>query len=175
VYKLNRILSIALIISLGVMSACCRHLAPVNPVVVHDSTSTTVTNNNTIQDIPGTPDSSYLMLLLKCDSLDNVYIESVSQLQGEILSQSLQLSANELLIKAKSQVRIIKEIVRKDSIIKETIEKPVPYPVETITNKLSSWQSFQIWIGRLVLIGVIIYLIVKFGGSKLSFITNLFK
>jgi hypothetical protein len=170
-----RILTAALIISSVIMSACNRHLAVVKPVVLHDSTTTSVSTNNSIQDIPGTPDSSYIMLLLKCDSLDNIYIKSVTQFQGVILKQSLQLKDNELLIAAKSQVRIQKETTRKDSIITISVDKPVPYPVETITNRLTSWQSFQIWVGRIVLIGLLIFIIVKFAGNKLSFITNLFK
>jgi hypothetical protein len=147
----------------------------VKPVVLNDSTSTTVNNTNSIQDIPGTPDSSYITLQLKCDSIGNVYISKITQLQGDILKQSVQLRDNELKLNAKSQVRVKKEIIRKDSIITVSTEKPVPYPVETITNRLTSWQSFQIWTGRIVLIGLAIFLIIKFGWSKLSLITKLFK
>jgi hypothetical protein len=150
-------------------------LAVAKPVIIHDTITTSVNTTNSIQDIPGVPDSSYIMLLLKCDSLDNIYIKSVTQLQGVVLKQSLQLKENELVIAAKSQVRIQKESARKDSIITKLVEKPVPYPVETITNELTSWQSFQIWVGRIVLIALLVFLVVKFAGNKLSFITNLFK
>jgi hypothetical protein len=172
---LPRILTVALIINLLVMSACNRHLAVVNPVVIHDTITTSVNTTNSTQDIPGVPDSSYIVLMLKCDSLDNIYIKTVTQLQGEIIKQSLKLQENELTVNAKSQTREKKEVVRKDSIITVQVEKPVPYPVETITNKLTSWQSFQIWVGRIVLIALFVFLIVKFAGNKLSFITNLFK
>lgn len=170
-----RILSIILIIATVVMSGCNRKIAVVRPIVLHDSVTTAVNSINISEDKPGIPDSASILALLKCDSLGNIYLKAITQLQGEVVSQALFLENNILKVEANSKTREKKESIRKDSIRIEYKEKPVPYPVETITNRLTSWQSFQIWTGRIVLIALAGYLTIKFLGSKLSFITKLFK
>ena len=45
----------------------------------------------------------------------------------------------------------------------------VPRPKEKAENKLTSWQSFQIWIGRLVLISVLLYIVFLYLKRKLPF------
>lgn len=154
---------------------CCHKLAPAVPVELHDSTATAVSTSFISEDKPGIPDSSMIRALLQCDSLGNVYLKTITQLQGTIVNQALSLENNELKVEAKTETRQKKEVTRKDSIRTETREIPMPYPVETVTNRLTSWQSFQIWTGRLVLVALMIYLVARFGAGKLSFISKLFK
>lgn len=45
----------------------------------------------------------------------------------------------------------------------------VPRPKEKAENRLTSWQSFQIWIGRLVLIAVLLYIVFLYLKRKLPF------
>lgn len=170
-----RILSIILIIAAVVMSGCNRKIATVRPVVLHDSVTTDVNSINISEDKPGISDSASILALLKCDSLGNIYLKAITQLQGEVVSQALFLENNVLKVEASSKTREKKEVTLKDSVRTITVEKAVPYPVEKVTNRLTSWQSFQIWTGRIVLIALAGFLIIKFAGSKLSFITKLFK
>ncbi len=164
-----------LIISVGIMSACQRKIVPASPVILNDSVNTAISSTSLIEDKPGIPDSASIFALLQCDSLGNVYLKTITQLQGEIVNQALELENNLIKVKASSKTREKKESISRDSIRIEYKEKPVPYPVETITNRLTSWQSFQIWTGRLVLIALILYLVIKYVGSKLSIISKLFK
>lgn len=157
------------------MSSCCRKITAPLVIPVHDSLNTAVNNSYILEDKPGIPDSASILALLRCDSLGNVYLTTITQLQGRIVNQALSLENNELKVDATTDTRDKKETIRRDSIRTVYKDKPVPYPVETITNRLTSWQGFQIWMGRIGLIALIIFLIIKFAGSKLSFITNLFK
>jgi len=173
---MKRIIGILTVVVIVWMTiGCNRHIAVTDPVYIHDTIYTAVSNSSISEDKPGIPDSASIKAILQCDSLGNVYLRTITQLQGEIVSQSLTLEDNLLTIEALSKTREKKESVRKDSIRTVTIEKPVPYPVETITNRLTSWQCFQIWIGRIILIAAVIYLIIVLAGKKLSFITKLFK
>lgn len=164
-----------IMISSGVMISCSHKLMAPLAITVHDSTTTAVNNSYTLEDKPGRPDSSFIKALLQCDSLGNVYLSAITQLQGKIVNQAFQLENNVLKVGARSETREKKESIRKDSVRIEYKEKPVPYAIETITNRLTSWQSFQIWTGRIVLIGLVLFLIIKFAGSKLSIISKLFK
>jgi hypothetical protein len=162
-------------ISAGVMISCCRKFTAPLAIPVHESITTGINNSYTLEDKPGIPDSSFIKALLQCDSLGNVYLSAITQLQGKIVNQSLQLENNVLKVGARSETREKKESIRKDSVRIEYKDKPVPYAIETITNRLTSWQSFQIWTGRIVLIGLVLFLIIKFAGGKLSIISKLFK
>ena len=172
---LTRILTILIMLSCGSMISCNRRIAVPLVIPIHDSTTTAVNNSYILEDKPGVSDSSSIQALLQCDSLGNIYLRTITQLQGEIVNQAISLENNILNVEATSKTREKKETIKKDSVRTVYKEKPVPYPVETITNRLTSWQSFQIWTGRIVLIGLLIFLITKFAGSKLSFITKLFK
>jgi hypothetical protein len=172
---LSRILTIMIILSAGSMISCNHKVAVPAIIPLHDTLATSVTSSHTFQDIPGIPDSAYIKALLQCDSLGNIYLQTIAQLQGESISQSIQLSGNEIKVDAKAKPREKTEVTRKDSVRTVVVEKAVPYPVERVTNELTSWQSFQIWTGRIVIIALLIYLAVKFTGQKLNFITKLFK
>lgn len=159
----------------GIMISCSHKITAPLAIPVHDSTTTAVNNSYTLEDKPGIPDSSFIKAYLQCDSLGIVYLSAITQLQGEIVTQALQLKNNVLKVEARSQTREKKESIRKDSVRIEYKDKPVPYPVETITNRLTSWQSFQIWTGRIVFIGLVLFLIIKIAGRKSSIISKLFK
>ena len=168
-------------ISAGIMAGCNRRIAAPLVVPVHDTIYTAVNRDHIFEDKPGIPDSASIKALLQCDSLGNVYLRTITQLQGEIVSQALQLEDNILKVEAKSKTSEKKETIKQDSVRIEYKEKPVPYPVETITNELTSWQSFQIWTGRIALVlivgwlGCSVYMGIRLNGDKFNFITKLFK
>ena len=158
----------------AVQLGCNKRIVP-NTIPVKDSTFIQVSNTSLREDIPGAPDSAFIRAFLQCDSLGNIYLKTIAQLQGEVVSQSLQFDGKTLEVEAKSNTRIIKEVITRDSIVDREVEVPVPYPVETVTNRLTSWQGFQIWLGRILLITGAVYLLARFAGPKISVIKNLFK
>lgn len=166
---------LAVITVFFILIGCNRHVIPVTVVTTEDSTTTSVSNTYIREDLLGKPDSAIISALLKCDSLGNIYIQTIAQLQGEIVAQSLQLSNNSVSVIASAQHWVTAESLNRDSIRIEIREIPVPYPVEKITNSLTSWQSFQIWIGRIVLISGLIYLLVVLLKKRFTIISKLFK
>lgn len=167
-------LTILAILLVAVLMGCNKKVVP-STVVLQDSTTIHVTNTSVIEDLPGIPDSAIIRAFLQCDSLGNIHLQTIAQLQGDVVSQALMFNGKILEVEAKSKIRIIKEVITRDSIVDREVEVPVPYPVETVTNRLTSWQGFQIWLGRILLITGAVYLLARFAGPKISVIKNLFK
>ena len=173
---MKRSLTILTVVTVfSILVGCNRRVAPVGTLPLQDSTVTSVTNTYIREDLMGKPDSAIISALLKCDSLGNIYIQTIAQLQGEIVAQSLQLSNNSVTVTASAQHWVTAESQNRDSVSIEIREIPVPYPVEKITNLLTSWQSFQIWIGRIVLISGVIYLLISLLKRRFTIINKLFK
>ena len=173
---MKRSLTILTVVTVfSILVGCNRRVAPVVTLPLQDSTVTSVTNTYIREDLMGKPDSAIISALLKCDSLGNIYIQTIAQLQGEIVAQSLQLSNNSVTVTASAQHWVTAESQNRDSVSIEIREIPVPYPVEKITNLLTSWQSFQIWIGRIVLISGVIYLLISLLKRRFTIINKLFK
>ena len=64
---------------------------------------------------------------------------------------------------------VYKDRIMKDSIlITDSVKIEIPYPVEVIkeVNRLNSFQSFQIWCGRIILLILIGWLCFKFIKKK---------
>lgn len=58
---------------------------------------------------------------------------------------------------------IYRDKLRRDSIFKtDSIQVPYPVEIEKEVNRLTSFQSFQIWCGRILLILLIFYICIKY-------------
>jgi hypothetical protein len=166
---------VCILTALAIITGCNRKAAVVQTIAVKDSTSIQSDTKYIFEDKAGTPDSAIINALLHCDSLGNIYISTIAQLQGKILTQEVSMQGNNLTVKAKSATRETRESFTRDSIITVYRDLPLPYPVETITNKLTSWQSYQIWTGRIALLLILIWVVIQLAKNKFQVITKLFK
>ena len=152
--------NIIIILIIVIAASCSQKTIPV-VVNTKDSTKQESTRIERVVEKQLVPDSASIKALIKCDSLGNAYLSTITQLQGERVNQviNLQKVAKDLLLDIKSKDKAKetqKETITKDSLIKYK-EKPVPYKVEVPVNYVTGWQWFQIWLGRaLVLIYVIL-------------------
>jgi hypothetical protein len=111
-------------------------------------------------------DSAVLSALLECDSLNNVRLVEIDELKSKRVESSFNLStAGNKQSSLNYVVRTVFDTVyisTKDSIIYQEVPLRVEIPVEV--NRLTGWQSFQIWTGRIFMflwLIVIIYLAIK--------------
>jgi hypothetical protein len=148
-----RIGTILVLIVLALFS-CSRKTVPVL-TATRDTANTTIREKVVRVEVPVPADSSVIQALLACDSIGNVYMRTIEQLQGERIKQDVKLENNKVTIKASDNAKEVHETSTSDSIKYVYREKAVPYPVEV--NKLTSWQSFQIWTGRIVLILLLLF------------------
>lgn len=151
---MTRIATILMLVLAGI--SCRGKQVPVL-VEARDTTSVIVRTQILREFIELPPDSSLVRAYLACDSLGQVYLKTIDILQGERVKQDVRLRNNEMIIKAKD--RALQEQVKetRDSVRIEYNEIPVPYPVEV--NKLTSWQSFQVWTGRIALLWLFLILL----------------
>jgi len=106
-------------------------------------------------------DSALFDAFLACDSLNKVYVREIKETKTNHINTEYQLSDNRL---------VYKTTVKYDTIYipqKETerfIEIPVKVEVEKKVNELTRWQVFLIWMGRgliIILLIIIFYRIIK--------------
>lgn len=109
------------------------------------------------------PDSSTLKALLECDSLGRVRLKQLTELSLKNIGLDVTVDSNNTLsVKAKGNGLERRRI----EATAEVREKPVPYPVEKRVNYLTSWQWFQVWVGRIACIMVLLYLLWNIAGLK---------
>lgn len=142
--RLNLILLVMLLL------AGCRTATP--PVIAEVKTEKATRIVDTMVKV--VPDSSILKALLDCDSLGRVHMKQISEMQLKGIGLDVKIEGNSLSVKAKGK-DAEKVRIRSDTVYRE---KPirVPYPVET--NKITSWQWLQIWVGRIACLMVLLYL-----------------
>lgn len=104
------------------------------------------------------PDSSYIQLLLACDSLNQVYLKEITESKGKKVETSFSLKDNKLQYKAKF-IHDTLYVRGKDSIVRSEIPVPVSTPV--FINQLKWWQKTLMWAGGVLLVYVM-YLVLKF-------------
>lgn len=103
-------------------------------------------------------DSSYIEAYLECDSSGRVLINQISQLDGKISRLKFQLKNNVIYVECKV-----------DSLSvylswKNRYESKTQVKTNTITkttNILTQWQIFQLWLGRILLVIILVYVAVK--------------
>lgn len=144
---------IIVILMLTTAAACSRKVLPV--AEVRDSTLHYVYREVMEKDVVLVPDSALIHALLECDSLGRVYLKTIQTLQGQRVQQSIQLDDNILRVVATDQAREMHYTQQTtETIIRY---KEIPVPVEVEVNRLNSWQAFQIWTGRIVMLLLLIY------------------
>lgn len=133
-----------LLAMLALMFSCSRKSVPQLPPVV---------NNTTVQDkltpMALAPDSSYVQMLLACDSLNQVYLKEITEYKGKRVETSISLKNNELQYKTKF-IRDTIYLPSRDSIVVRTVPVAVATPV--YINELSWWQEFLMWAGAAMLL-----------------------
>lgn len=161
------------LVILTIIPGCNRKV--VTPTVtLHDSTSTNVKVVKEIKEVQLPPDSAWLKALLMCDSIGNVYLTQIESLQGERVIQNLNLDNNTLNVKATDTGRKTEKLEKTDSVATVYREKPVNVPYPVYTNKLTQWQIFQMWLGRIAAVALLVFFIYKWLKGKLSIISKLF-
>jgi hypothetical protein len=143
-------------------SVSCRTSALIREIPVR--TETVIKERLVPVEIPA--DSAVMSALLECDSMNNVRLVEIDELKSKRVESSFNLSAGDN--KQSSLSYVVKTVLdtvyvlAKDSVIYKEIPLRVEIPVEV--NRLTGWQSFQIWAGRIFLflwLIVIIYLAIK--------------
>lgn len=92
--------------------------------------------------VPG--DSSLLVALFECDSLNNVYLKEISEQKGKLISSGTVFENGRLLYKT---------IYRHDTILVpvvdtiRTTEIPITVEVTREINRLKWWQEVLVWCG----------------------------
>ena len=170
---MNKILILIMIVVLLAGCGSKKHV----PVVVTatDSIRQTITRTITEKEIVLPPDSALIRALLACDSLGNVYLKTIKTLQGERVRQSIQLEGNILKATATDQARERHYTQQTGETLIRYREIPVTVPVTVEVNRLSSWQAFQIWMGRIALILMILFAGWRIFKAKLNNIIKPFK
>lgn len=98
-------------------------------------------------------DSAWLTAYLECDSNFNVLLKSFDEHATTRMNTSLKVDTGTLSYQV-IRIRDKIYIPAKDSIIYQEVPVPVEIPVEV--NRLTGWQYFQIWAGRIALILLVI-------------------
>lgn len=129
--------TLAKVLALLLVMSCSRKITP---LIVEQERVVTVKHSDTVTRI----DSSAIHALLRCDSLGNVYLIEISQLQGTVSSLALQLHDNELHVMG-SAMTVGSETVTSQS---DAVIKYIPVEVE---KKLTARQQLQMAIGRIVM------------------------
>ena len=150
-WKLKTISAIIIIASLSTGCNLARRIAEV-PV------QTIVEVIETLVPIILPPDSTAIVALLECDSLNQVIIRQLSESKSSKVSTSVALVDNTFSYSA----TIAKDTVylrRKDSII--TREVPVIQEVPYYVNQPKKWQKWLMWFGALSIIGGLVGAVIK--------------
>jgi hypothetical protein len=100
-------------------------------------------------------DSAWLRAWLQCDSNYRVMLCGIDERKTSGMETSLTLSNNKLSYRV-TRVSDTVYIPARDSIVVREIPLRVEIPVAT--NRLTGWQWFQVWTGR-VLLGLLLILI----------------
>lgn len=143
---------------------CYERFPPVTSSTVQTVTREIVRDNTLF--LPA--DSAWLKALLACDSLGNVYLQRLEGYQaGERLPPpQLHLSNNLLTASATADSAAVFLRWKELHVLRDSVRVEVLPPVHITTNVLSSWQSFQLWAGRIALGLLALGLLVKLGMRK---------
>ncbi|MDD4375115.1 MAG: hypothetical protein PHG67_14485 [Bacteroidales bacterium] len=106
------------------------------------------------------PDSASLTALFECDSLNNVVLKDIEQLEGRKLELLASFDAlrGELKVLANQAADTV-YLPGKETIIRQQIPIEVEKPV--YINKLYSWQKLLMWTGAICLAILIVTIILK--------------
>lgn len=154
-------------------TGCNRRVIPQGAVVLHDTITNTITVTERYKEEIIVKDSSSITALLECDSLGNVYLREIEQMQGEMSQMEFNLLDNVLNIPAYSLAARESSQVSRDSIRVIREEVPVPYPVKETVNELTRLQVMQIKAGRAAMLALCALLAWMFLGGKIKNIISI--
>lgn len=164
----------ALFISILIVASAGCARRQIVTVPVKDSADVKVRVVKEIETIQLPPDSAWLNAFFECDSNNQVLLSRVETLQGERVKQSFNYNAGQLTTRATDNATKDIESTVKDSIIYERVEVPYPVEVPVEVNKLTQWQIFQMWLGRLAVIALALWLAITKLKGKLKPILKIF-
>lgn len=164
---MNRLIIIILILITS--AGCSRKVLPVTEV--RDITFRHVEERVHDTFVELIPDSALIRALLACDSLGNVYLQTINSLQGERVRQHINLTDNILEVTATDYARQRHYTHHTGETIVRYKEIPVPVEV----NRLSTWQAFQVWTGRIAMILIILFAVWRMIKVRLNRIIKPFK
>lgn len=140
----------------------------VQHVPVKDSTDVKVRVVREVNTVELPADSAWLKAYFECDSNSQVLLKTIENLQGERITQQFTFDNGHLVAKATDNAIKETESIVRDSIIFERVEIPYPVEIPFEVNRLTQWQGFQIWTGRLALLTIAIWLSVITLKNKLK-------
>ena len=112
-------------------------------------------------------DSSAITALFECDSLNQVVLKQLDEEKTKRIQSAFNFNNGKLNYKTITEHDTVFVAVTDSTIYKEV---PVKVEVPVITNKLTSWQTGQIHIGRLFLTILMAYGVYRFLKWKLKLI-----
>jgi hypothetical protein len=127
------------------------------------------TNTSIKEDIRDTTlytktDTGLVIAMLKCDSLGNVYVSRIIALEGVLDSQPPFLDITDNILKVAMPVDSIAVYAKLKDRYTTTSKSELKTIVKEV-NVLTGFQCFQIWLGRFLLVLLllaIIYVVLKF-------------
>ena len=140
----------------------------VQHVPVKDSTDVKVRVVREVNTVELPPDSAWLIAYFECDSNSRVLLKTIEHLQGDRVKQHFTFIDGQLAAKATGSATKDVESTVRDSIIFERVEIPYPVEIPIEVNRLTQWQGFQLWTGRLALLTIAIWLSVITLKNKLK-------
>jgi len=158
----------ALFISILIVAFAACGRKQIITVPVKDSTDVRVRVIKEVETVQLPPDSAWLNAFFECDSNNQVLLKKVETLQGERVKQDFTYTNGQLTTRATDNAVKKVESNVKYSIIYERVEVPYPVEVPVEVNKLTQWQIFQMWLGRLAVISIAIWLLITKFKNKLK-------
>lgn len=118
-------------------------------------------------------DTATMAALVACDSLGNVYLKTIEQLQGTMVTQQLALEADTVRV-VSTALGSTRTVIRyRDSIIKVELVKEIPKIIE-IERELTATERFSIKWAKWLLLAVFMATVFILT-DKRTFITAFFR
>ena len=117
----------------------------------------------------------FCAVIASCTKTVYVPIESVKTEYKDVYHRDSIYFRDSIHVKEKGDTVFIekyaylyRDVLRIDSFI-QTDSIPTPYPVVEFkeVNKVTGWQNFQIWCGRILLLFIVGYLVIKYFKNKI--------
>ena len=159
--------NIVIIILLAFLASCttqkkCNRMFP--PQIKDSIVKETVVEvKDTTITLP--PDSSWLKALIDCDDAGEAYLATIEEMKsGNNVKPIIRFKDKYLYVECKVDSQKV-YLHWKQKYSKETNTTTVT-PAAIVTNELTQWQVFQMWLGRILLIVVVVYFGYKFIRNK---------
>jgi len=150
------VMLVALVYLIFLMSSCGVRV----PRVIEVPMQTEVTIRERLIPVALPADSAWMVAWFECDSSYNVLLKAYNEKKTRGIESDFDFLSGRLNYTAKTN-RDTVFVKGRDSIVYQ--DKPVRVEIPVEVNRLTSWQNFQIWLGRAMLgvfaIGIIVWLL----------------